>query len=568
MLDDCKGEMLEKLLSEFSTAVLRKALNTEEAGKKSVVERLCTDVQMRAEAHTSLLPLTVAHRASLTRKLEAKRSLRARYEGFGNALQCKDSELVNKFEKVVETQSFLDQNPPSESTVERVSKVLDQYWQGDRRQIDVIAQGEEHHLADTLLDQRFETVWRKTSDGSFDGDISTSRHGMLEDLEKRVAMQKARLERWKNYKSTMEQGNPTRREKLATTSPVRHVFGSPHDHRYIQRKGKDLVFSPRKSPRKSTPPVHIVNGIINSEDHELDFISGKPHDVSPSPTANNLDDVDSSPLTAKSTRIGESLDRDLSSNDSIDGTGNEAGVSIRPIPAHISENVEAAVSKGHSTETSKDGLSTIGIQRDPHRENPKIDMSGIRWDSQHVQPWIRDDDGMATSKIVDNDVTTVHRIKPQALSPISTGPQPPEPKPSLVERTQQSMAYTTPNGGMLRDESHLPAPQSTPQQKPSLQEPNIKVTLAERTRQSILQVPTKSKYSTQARRTSKVYPTNQFETPKRQQTLQEMTPPEELMSPGAGYDSVFKSRPKVAFSPTASPTPDNDVHKQVEMIAD
>ena len=29
------------------------------------------------------------------------------------------------------------------------------------------------------------------------------------------------------------------------------------------------------------------------------------------------------------------------------------------------------------------------------------------------------------------------------------------------------------------------------------------------------------------------------------------------MSPGAGYDSVFKSRPKVAFSPTASPDPDS-----------
>lgn len=37
------------------------------------------------------------------------------------------------------------------------------------------------------------------------------------------------------------------------------------------------------------------------------------------------------------------------------------------------------------------------------------------------------------------------------------------------------------------------------------------------------------------------------------QKARELTPPEELFSPGAGYDSVFKSRPKVGFSPVGSP---------------
>ena len=60
-----------------------------------------------------------------------------------------------------------------------------------------------------------------------------------------------------------------------------------------------------------------------------------------------------------------------------------------------------------------------------------------------------------------------------------------------------------------------------------------------------------------ARRTSKIYPTNQFETPRRQTIAQRLTPPEELFSPGAGYDSVFKSRPKIAFSPATSPVPDD-----------
>ncbi|KAI4255092.1 MAG: hypothetical protein L6R42_006910, partial [Xanthoria sp. 1 TBL-2021] len=51
------------------------------------------------------------------------------------------------------------------------------------------------------------------------------------------------------------------------------------------------------------------------------------------------------------------------------------------------------------------------------------------------------------------------------------------------------------------------------------------------------------------------YPTNQFETPKKQlEGLKEMTPPDVLFSPEADYASVFKSRPKIATSPSLSPT--------------
>ena len=131
--------------------------------------------------------------------------------------------------------------------------MLDQYWQGDQKQIDVIAQGEEHRLTDALLDHRFEAVWQRVNIGSFDGDISTGKDGLLHDLEKRVTMQKARLQRWQDVKSEMEQKKQSN-GAMTPTSPVKKTLSSPHSYRYEQRKGKDLVFSPRKSPRKSMQP--------------------------------------------------------------------------------------------------------------------------------------------------------------------------------------------------------------------------------------------------------------------------------------------------------------------------
>ena len=555
MLDDCKGDMVEKLLSEFSTAVLRKALNTEEAGKKSIVERLCTDMQMRAEAHTSLLPLTITHRASLTRKMEAKRSLKARYKMFGNALQCKDSELVNKFGKVVETQNFLDQNPPSESTVERVSKVLDQYWQGDRGQIDIIAQGEEHRLADTLLDQKFEAVWHIVGNGSFNGNISTSRHGTLEDLEQRVAVQKARLERWKDYKSTMEQKEQPRREKLATTSSIRQAFASPHDHRYEQRKGKDSVFSPRKSPRKSIRPTPNYNGMKTTEDADFQFSAEKPDFPGPSPTAYELDDVNSSPLAKKSAISLEPGKHDSLSIDDVGGDVSDPGLSTRLTSTNTGESLRAAVGECQPSSSSKDDSRVPGIHDDPLRETLRIGESTIVSNKESAQPGTSDQNSVTASESVDNDDTIIHPSEPQVLRTTEINTVTPKPKPSLVERTRQSMAYTTPKGVILPDESHHPSPQSEMPSRPTSEEFSIKGTLAERTRQSISQLPTTKSKPLGRRASSKIYPTNQFETPRRQQTIQEVTPPEELMSPGAGYDSVFKSRPKVAFSPTTSPVP-------------
>ncbi|RAH65060.1 uncharacterized protein BO66DRAFT_359907 [Aspergillus aculeatinus CBS 121060] len=84
-------------------------------------------------------------------------------------------------------------------------------------------------------------------------------------------------------------------------------------------------------------------------------------------------------------------------------------------------------------------------------------------------------------------------------------------------------------------------------------------TLVERTRKSMSLVPppthTKPRERFRSHRPRPSFPVNQFETPRKQQPSpsRASTPRDELFNEEADYASVFKSRPRVAHSPIASP---------------
>src|SRR5699024_5094705 len=87
------------------------------------------------------------------------------------------------------------------------------------------------------------------------------------------------------------------------------------------------------------------------------------------------------------------------------------------------------------------------------------------------------------------------------------------------------------------------------------------LTLVERTRQSMSLVPPKQQQqgNPQSRKARPSFAVNPFETPRKQSSHQNIapsgrsTPRDELFDDNADYDSVFKSRPRVAHSPILSP---------------
>ncbi len=541
MFDDCKGDIVLKTLSAFSTVTLHKVLASDAITTRSVAGRLFLAERIDPDEGSLLLPLAIAHRTSLNSSLRRRRILRARYRDFGNAMANKDLDLERKFEKIVETQEFLDENPPSESTVDRVSKVLDQQWQGNRSFLDVIAQGEEHKMGDVLLDREFEIAWRRASIGEFDGDISTTQFGLLEDLERRVASQQARLEHWKGFKESLKRKEVT--QCVISTSPSKSTHISPKSLQYEQRKEKELVFSPRKSTRKSMLPV---TGVIPEVTEDTN------NEITEEDSTNSPMTLRSSPLAAKSKETPQPISVYTVVRDSFDEEHGDSSFS------EISAN---EFDQPQSTFSSKFRNSDTNPVHHKKPVTPLADTGpfvspiGSAAKTVHAPQNSNGEVDSAFTKLNEDELLArqlVSTALDATLTPMKKGL-------SLVERTRHSIAVASPDKVMPQNvlPSLVPHVPSSDEASPAKNLPTA--TLAERTRQSISLVPARPKRSRDSmhiRRASKNFPTNQFETPKRQSEIRKLTPPEELMSPKAGYDSVFKSRPKIALSPTTSPCPE------------
>lgn len=612
--DDCKGERIQELLVSFSTLVLRKVLAAEHGGRACIAARLATAKTVTATEHKSFLPLAVAHQASLTAILRKKKVLRERFENFGRTLDAKEQELDRRFEVVVSTQDFLDKNPVPDQAVARVSKIFEKNWQGDRKAVEVIEQGEEQGLEDALLDKPFSKTWLQVSTGTFDGATGVSWQGLLQDLEERVANQEARLADWRKFREVMKKDDKAV-SAANKTSPtlIRNQVKDPNDHKhghYVfspgksprksdwktgettngaspthpKRSGKentqdelkerDFVFSPRKSPRKSMWPIEDTGSkifpaqsgtILKQKESESVVarievhdgvtkspVRGQPSETPPADTAEffsrafGVDDTDESAFS-------EISDGQLQLNEPPDHTGriNE------PNPTQYSSQNETSSAPENERRQPKQLENKFSdIPRSSNHSHTLFAKDGNPATSDDDDSWIsslpvedkQEDTTESQSQNEDDELAE------QIISmTINAAPTPAKSKVSLMERTRQSMAFASP-AGLQNLLPEAPPPTPLPSISPKISRPNTNpsgpTTLLERTRQTISLVPSKPREP----RRSMLYPTNPFETPRKQlERVTEMTPPEELFSPGAGYDSVFKSRPKIAHSPKSSP---------------
>ena len=543
--EDCKADTTLKIMLSFSNAVLLKVLASHAASGSSIVGQLLQAENVPPADPTLLMPLAIAHRKSLSSRLSRRRVLRARYRDLSNALENKDQDLAQKFEKIVETQEFLDQNPPSESTVDRVSRVLDQQWQGNRVILEVIAQGEEQEMSDVLLDDGFEAVWHKAGTGEFDGDISTSQNGLLQDLEKRVTDQRARVEYWKDFKNDISAGT---NHQITSPSLGKQPKTSPKSLRYEQRKEKELVFSPRKSPRKSMWPEFSSVDPTATEERVIEA-RNQPEFAAM---------VSSSPLAAKSSKVIESVSAGLLIHNASEKDHDDS--SFSELSANELHRTQAQLSSKSPRSSDHTGFN-YEVPTTPLADTQKISSStrsGVSVSSDVIRA---SEDLIHKSESPSTKTNEDEQLAEKLVSiALDTALTPEHLALPLIERTRQTMAFARPDQYLLHKSPPPLDSHPTRQREMSPVIPLTAANLAERTRQSISLVPARAKRSrdsTHVRRTSKNFPTNQFETPRKQSGVQRLTPPEELMSPRAGYDSVFKSRPKVALSPVASPEPES-----------
>lgn len=566
MLDECKGDKLEELLVSLSTAVLTKVLAAQRNQDSSIARRLVLNRKIALKDQASLLPLAVAHRASLTAVLRRKEQLRTRYSNFQHRLDQKEQDLARRIERLEAIEeSGIARVVPNHIT-QRIRRQFDIHWQGDPRWVDILVKGGEHKVRDPLLETEFSELWPLLNQGTVDKATATDQDGLLQDLEKKIISERVRLQHWKALKDELtRESNPTSSVKPQGCPP-----GKVQGIELGLTKSQDIMIDQKKlcagekgqgTAHRSCAPfmTNEYARLVDSMQAELTTV-GKGvgrNAKSPKRKRNSIFPV---PLTDPG-KITRSDDLGILEGNSPQGldtpTTRTPQTPRRPSldsPSHHTNGGDNRTlhrtASNYSSTLHKSTEAGIRVQ-DAVTVNRNIDLSsrnasGTQEDP--VNPEVLNEDELLAQEIISSTRN----------APPSTAKY----KRCLVERTRQSMGFpiVAPCNEIphLEPPPMLPPPSSNPDSSPPL--PSKRTTLSERTRESMSLMPStslkpwKSLHKPQPSRT---YPTNQFETPNKQQVstnaAKEETPPEKLFAQEADYTSVFKSRPKIALSPTLSP---------------
>jgi hypothetical protein len=159
MLDECKGDKLMEVLVIFSTAVLRKTERARTSSMSSVSARLAV---ANDGQQASLLPLAVAHSASLARISRRREQQSARFTQFNNLLDGKYLQLQERLEASEATR----RTPTADADGTQVQKVLHLNWNDTSWTHTTLCGDEGHTGGDSPLEMPFDDVWAAVSEGA------------------------------------------------------------------------------------------------------------------------------------------------------------------------------------------------------------------------------------------------------------------------------------------------------------------------------------------------------------------------------------------------------------------
>ncbi|KAI1211108.1 HAUS augmin-like complex subunit 6 N-terminus-domain-containing protein [Annulohypoxylon truncatum] len=274
MLDECKGERLEEVLAVFSSAVLKKlvaerALNSGPEYRPTFSENISLENWGYSGDRTELNALLLAHKASLRSLLTRKNAAREKYRDFEKLLASKEQGIDQRKEQVkADTERSVAET--SEKVKKEVYKIVKTNWTGNDQWIDSLLLNDTPSRKGGLLGTKFDDVWAGIHEGRI-SDLEDQNSGLLEQLDNRVRVQRARLEKWDDFRKKMF-GNmpqpPAEDSKNKGKSKSVDLNFTAHLHLNIDKTdAKDRV------PLSVPPPQYAR--ILNNMKAELDAI-GKP----------------------------------------------------------------------------------------------------------------------------------------------------------------------------------------------------------------------------------------------------------------------------------------------------
>ena len=205
MLDECKGDRLEEVLAAFSSAVLKKlvaerSLNGGLEYRPTISEKLALENWGYTGDRATLNVLILAHKVSLSSLLADKNTARQRYKEFEQLLSSKENILARRREQA--STSWKADERVSDSTTEKVRRILKTNWTGNERWIDSLLFSDTNPTNGGFLSRSFDDIWTDVEEGKV-ADLEDSNDGLLDQLDERVRLQKIRLQKWNGYRERM-----------------------------------------------------------------------------------------------------------------------------------------------------------------------------------------------------------------------------------------------------------------------------------------------------------------------------------------------------------------------------
>ena len=209
MLDECKGDRFYDVLALFSTLVLKKRLAATRPrnARAPVAYRLATASTLAPDAQRSLLPIAIAHKASLTALLRRKDEKRRLFTDFEALLDAKADEFNRRVRKCKDTPHAARPAVPQREA-DAVKRQLTDNWIGNQKWLSVMLHGDQIHAGDAFLTTRFDNVWTMVQTGRKMEDAAPE-PGLLENLQSRVQEQQSRLQKWKTFHEELRKENTT-----------------------------------------------------------------------------------------------------------------------------------------------------------------------------------------------------------------------------------------------------------------------------------------------------------------------------------------------------------------------
>lgn len=206
MLDECKGERLEEILAVFSSAVLKKMVNDEHAtikDSRTLAQSLALEKRGHSGEPAELTPLILAHRVSLKTKLDQKNAARAQYKDFARLLDLKERGIARLHEETYTAVQQAGKSTLSQNERTTLRRAIRNNWTGNERWMDTLLYGDAKSRQDGVLSAPLDRVWRRVRTGQLQEIEDESTGGLLEEMDGRVRVQQARLEKWQNFRKEM-----------------------------------------------------------------------------------------------------------------------------------------------------------------------------------------------------------------------------------------------------------------------------------------------------------------------------------------------------------------------------